>query len=250
MKPLRAIIVDDEGPARRLLARSLAVHPEVIVIGEASNVDEAAQLCHLHSPDVVFLDISMPQKTGFDLISLLKNDTIIIFVTAYSEHAVSAFHVGACDYLLKPFSPERIAQTIERIVAQRTKLDILDSTEKPSVPLRYHADVVIRSNKSLIRLLVSEIAMIKPDREFCHFYLTTGKKYMLFQKISYWENLLPKEQFHRISRFHLVNIKAVIQFDRRERNESVITVKGCEKPIILARAATIKLRALLRTEIR
>ncbi len=249
MKSLTALIVDDEGPARRLLARSLAVHPEITVIGDAGNVDDADKLCRLHSPDVIFLDINMPQKTGFDLIPLLKNNPLIVFVTAYSEYAVNAFHIGACDYLLKPFGPERIAQTIERLISLKAKAGVLESLKPNSAPLSYHSDVVIRSEKSLIRVSVAEIALIKPDREFCYFYLTTGKKYMLFQKISYWEKLLPKAQFHRIGRFHLVNIKAVVQFDRIERNESQVTIKGCEERITLARAATIKLRALMRAKL-
>jgi two-component system LytT family response regulator len=249
MKSLTALIVDDEGPARRLLARSLAVHPEITVIGDAGNVDDAHKLCRLHSPDVIFLDINMPQKTGFDLIPLLKNNPLIVFVTAYTEYAVNAFQVGVCDYLLKPFSPDRIALTVERLVTIKSKTSVLEAFKPSTVPLSYHSDVVIRVDKSLVRVLVAEIAMIKPDREFCYVYLTTGKKYMLFQKISYWEKLLPKVQFHRISRFYLVNIKAVVRFDRLERNESQVIIKGCEDSITLARAATIKLRVLMRAEL-
>jgi two-component system LytT family response regulator len=249
MRSLKALIVDDEGPARRLLARSLAAHSEITVIGDAGNVDDAEQLCRLHSPDVIFLDINMPQKTGFDLVALLKNKPSIVFVTAYSEYAINAFNIGACDYLLKPYSPERIAQTVERLLLNNAKACAKEPLKLDSVSIGYHEDVVIRSEKSLIRVLVAEIALIKPDRDFCYFYLTSGKKYMLFQKISYWEKVLPKEQFCRISRFHLINIKAVIKFDRIERNTSFITIKGFEEHITLPRAATIKLRAVMRGEL-
>ena len=195
MKSLTALIVDDEGPARRLLARSLAVHPEITVIGDAGNVDDADKLCRLHSPDVIFLDINMPQKTGFDLIPLLKNNPLIVFVTAYSEYAVNAFHIGACDYLLKPFGPERIAQTIERLISLKAKAGVLESLKPNSAPLSYHSDVVIRSEKSLIRVSVAEIALIKPDREFCYFYLLQVKSICSFRKYHIGKSYFPRHSF-------------------------------------------------------
>lgn len=117
MKVLRSIIVDDEFSSRRLLARLLSAHAEISVVGKAQSVEEAISLCAQLRPAVIFLDVNMPNQSGFELIALLKEKPDIVFVTAHIDYMSEAFGVGACDYLLKPVSAERLKLAVNRLVA-------------------------------------------------------------------------------------------------------------------------------------
>src|SRR5262249_1929886 len=124
-QPLRAIVVDDEEPARELLRSFLAAMPEISVVAEASTGQEAIEVIQRSAPDVVFLDVQMPQLSGFDVVAALPGDRLplIVFATAYDQYALRAFEVSACDYLLKPFDAQRLAQTVQRVVVRRAQGD-------------------------------------------------------------------------------------------------------------------------------
>ena len=109
-----AIIVDDERLARRELASLLAAHPEVAIVGEAASVDEAAALLRTVEPDIVFLDIQMPRRSGFELLEAADVRGRVVFVTAHDIHAIRAFEVNALDYVLKPFPDERLLAALDR----------------------------------------------------------------------------------------------------------------------------------------
>jgi CheY-like chemotaxis protein len=117
MKALRSIIVDDESSSRRLLAKLLSAHAEISVVGEARSVQDAVSLCAQLRPAVIFLDVNMPKQSGLELVALLKEKPDIVFVTAHTDYMSEAFAVGACDYLLKPVSGERLEITVKRLVA-------------------------------------------------------------------------------------------------------------------------------------
>jgi len=112
---LRALLVDDEAPARKVLEQLLSLHPNVRVIGEANSVANAADLCRDLQPNLVFLDIQLNDEIGFDLLPKLRPVPAVIFVTAHAEFAIRAFEVNAVDYLLKPINPQRLASALERI---------------------------------------------------------------------------------------------------------------------------------------
>ena len=112
--PIKAIIIDDERLARNELKKLLAEHPDILIIDEASNVDEGVEKIDLSRPDLIFLDIQMPGKTGFDLLAELEKAPKVIFTTAYDEFALKAFEVNALDYLLKPVSYDRFKKSVER----------------------------------------------------------------------------------------------------------------------------------------
>ena len=114
---MRALIVDDEPLARKEVRRLLAVHPSIEIVGEASNVDDAEAKIVALVPDLVFLDIEMPDGTGFDLLDRLAVTPQVVFTTAYDQHALRAFDVNALDYLLKPLEPARLAEALARVRA-------------------------------------------------------------------------------------------------------------------------------------
>src|SRR5215207_8268064 len=119
---MRALIVDDERLARKELMKLLEEHPMIEVVGEAMNADEANKMANELNPDLLFLDIQMPGKTGFQLLEELESVPFVVFTTAYDEFAIKAFEVNALDYLLKPIQPERLAETIAKLAEkERTK---------------------------------------------------------------------------------------------------------------------------------
>src|SRR6187399_2206928 len=119
--PIKAIIIDDERLARTELKKLLQEFPDIHVIDEAANVDEGVEKVETQSPDLIFLDIQMPGKTGFDLLGELDKAPHVIFTTAYDEYALKAFEVNALDYLLKPVEPKRLADAIQKLHYQEEK---------------------------------------------------------------------------------------------------------------------------------
>jgi two-component system LytT family response regulator len=113
---MRALIVDDERLAHKELMKLLEDHPGIEVVGEAMNADEALQMVSDLNPDLLFLDIQMPGKTGFQLLEELDSVPVVVFTTAYDEFALKAFEVNALDYVLKPVQAERLAETVSKIM--------------------------------------------------------------------------------------------------------------------------------------
>ena len=111
---MRALIVDDERLARKELIKLLEEHPSIEVVGEAMNADEAEQMIIELNPDLLFLDIQMPGRTGFQLLESLDSAPLVVFTTAYDEFALKAFEVNALDYLLKPIQPERLSEAVQK----------------------------------------------------------------------------------------------------------------------------------------
>lgn len=121
MTRLRAVIVDDEAPARERLASLLSAHTEIEVVGEAPDVEPAADLCRRVDPDIVFLDVQLRTGTGFDLLARLEGAPIVVMVSAYGEHAARAASVQAFDFLSKPINPQHLARTITRAIVRSSR---------------------------------------------------------------------------------------------------------------------------------
>jgi two-component system, LytTR family, response regulator len=116
MTPLRAVIVDDEAPARERLAALLSAHGEIEIVGEAPDVEPAVKLCARVEPDIVFLDVQLRTGTGFDVLARLEGSPIVVVISAFAEHAAKAASLHTFDFLLKPVHPQQLARTIERAI--------------------------------------------------------------------------------------------------------------------------------------
>src|SRR6187455_901623 len=128
---MRALIVDDERLARKELMKLLEEHPSIEIVGEAMNADEAEKMIEELNPDLLFLDIQMPGRTGFQLLESLDSAPLVVFTTAYDEFAIKAFEVNALDYLLKPIQPERLSEAISKLAdKERAKNAALRGPEK------------------------------------------------------------------------------------------------------------------------
>src|SRR6478752_6737934 len=142
--PIKAIIIDDERLARNELKKLLHDHADVEVIDEAANVDEGVEKIELQNPDLIFLDIQMPGKTGFQLLEELERAPHVVFTTAYDEYALKAFEVNALDYLLKPIEPKRLADAMQ-------KLHIAETKENHILPENFNQSILTEADQVFVK---------------------------------------------------------------------------------------------------
>lgn len=204
---MRALIVDDEAPARSKLRRLLGAAGDVEIVGEASTGREAVAAIKRSTPDVVFLDIQMPGLDGFGVLATLPDDApYIVFVTANDQHALRAFEVGAADYLLKPYTPRRFEQVLARARERvATARDRGEMKREPSPALQR---ILVSADGRAVFLAVDRIDRIEAERNYV--VLVSGvDRYRLRATISALAERLDPAQFLRINRSTLVRLDAV-----------------------------------------
>ena len=196
---MKAMIVDDEPLARRELRRLLAEFPEIEIVGEAANIEEAAVGVEQLQPDLLFLDIQMPGGTGFDLLARLENVPHVIFTTAYDHHAVRAFEVNALDYLLKPIEPERLAGAIAR--TRSTKL------ETPAVPTSGPTmeRLFVRDGSRCWFVPLREVSLMVSEGNYVRLHWGKARP-LLARPLSSLEQRLDPGRFFRANRQQIINL--------------------------------------------
>jgi two-component system LytT family response regulator len=214
---VKALIVDDEPLARRELRRLLVAHPEVEVVGEAGNAAEAARAIESLAPDLVFLDIHMPQRSGFELLESLDDLPSVVFTTAHDAHALRAFEVGAIDYLLKPIAPARLAAALTRVQ------DRVRRPERPYAPL--DRPILLRDGERTWLVRLEEVAVFESVGNYAQVHFG-GRRPLLLRSLASLERRLDPERFFRASRRHLVNLAFVERFETGVRGELVAHLRG------------------------
>jgi len=206
---IRALIVDDEPLARTNIAVLLRHDPDISVIGECGSGQEALGEIRLAKPDLLFLDVQMPECDGFDVLELLGSDlpTAIIFVTAYDQYALRAFAAGALDYLLKPFDNARFELALGR-AKQRIRLDRSENDSGEASRNRKLARVVIKSAGEVCFVKVSEIDWIEAADYYACLHVGS-KSLMLRRSMSDLEEDLDPNLFCRVHRSRIVNLERV-----------------------------------------
>ena len=211
MKRYRVLIVDDEAPARRKLARQLSRFDGVELVGEAEDGIRALQLIEEKKPELVMLDIQMPGMTGFDVVRLMQAPRPkVIFVTAYDEYAVRAFEVAAMDYLLKPVSDDRLKEAFTRV--QQIPADptaILDVLEQPT----YTKRLAVRHLKRVKLINVEDIGYITSELRVVYIYDQTGSKHWTHETLDQLQKRLDPEHFFRIHRSSIINLSATFEIE-------------------------------------
>lgn len=204
---MKTAIIDDERLARVELRRLLARHADIEVCGEAANVTEAIELCAREKPALLFLDIEMPGRNGFDLLEALPPPhPRVIFVTAYDEFALRAFEVNALDYLMKPVSAQRLEATLARI---RTEPPAVAPEEEPATELREDDRVFVREGDRCWFVPVSSIPLLEADGNHTRIYLGEARP-LIFRTLTSMEKRLPGRLFLRANRSQLVNLAHVV----------------------------------------
>lgn len=222
---IKTILVDDEKRAITILKGLLDDFEEVEVVGAARSVDEAVPLVLDHKPDLVFLDVQMPGKRGFQLLHELKDYDLlpsVIFVTAYDEYAISAIRHAAFDYLLKPVDPAELKKAIYRFRTQEGKKRTIPDfrPHKIKFPLRSRT----------VFLEPQEIIFVQAEGNYSELFLTENRKQMVSLYLSDVLEKLPSECFLRISRSHAINLNYLSALDRKKR---LCTLKAEEKEYVL-----------------
>jgi two-component system LytT family response regulator len=202
MKKIKVIIVDDERLSREELKRALKEYEDFILLGEAENADDAKDLIEANMPDLIFLDIQMPEKSGFDLLESLDNVPLVLFTTAYNQHAVQAFEVNALDYLMKPIREERFAQAIEKI---RNAITLKSSSNDS---LTNDRKIFIKDGEKRFFVQLNEIYLIESLENYSRVYFQ-DKKALQRRSLRRWEEMLDENTFFRINRIEIVNINYI-----------------------------------------
>lgn len=244
--PLRVLIVDDEEPARALLREYLARLDDVEVVGECANGFEAVKAVAELRPQLLLLDVQMPRLNGFEVLELLPEAPAVVFVTAHDEFALRAFEAHAVDYLLKPFSPERLAEAIRRA---RTRLGqsppvaaaALHRAARPTMP--YLKRVLVREGTRVHVLPVAAIDYVEAQDDTLVLHVA-GARHRKQQTLTALEAQLDPGRFVRIHRTFLLNVERLARLERYAKDSYLaILADGTRLPV--SRAGHARLQQLL-----
>lgn len=235
---MRAIIIDDERLARQELKNLLAAHKEIEVIAECNNAQSAKEKIAELNPDVIFLDIQMPGKSGLELIEEVSALPDVVFVTAYDEYALKAFEVNAYDYLLKPVQPERLAETIK-------KLTLKDAPEKKenTTPLTENDQVFIKDGEKTWFVRLSNIRLFESEGNYVRVYFDNNRP-LILRSLNSLESRLNEKTFFRASRKHIVNLSWVESIETWFNGGLMVKLKGGQE-IEISRRQAVKLKDMM-----
>ncbi len=236
MRKWKAVVVDDEELARKILVEMLTSHPEIEIVAECANGMEAVKAVAEFSPDLLFLDVQMPKLTGFDVLELVDASKLaVIFVTAYDQYAMKAFDVHAVDYLLKPFGRDRFENALARAKTQqpekRPEASSLAASARPAG--QFLERIVVKDGTKVTLIPVNKLDYVEALDDYVS-VVSEGKKQLKQQTISGLETALDPKFFVRIHRSYLVNIERVVRIEPYAKDSKVAVlsngVKAARKP--------------------
>ncbi len=250
---IRTIIVDDEELARERLRRLLASEERIEVVAEASDGRSAVDLIDRLKPDLVFLDVQMPELTGFEVLEALEEATNVVFVTAHDKFAIKAFDVHAIDYLLKPFDRERFQTALERAIAkirknrpEDVKAEIASVLHEMKPAARAPERLLVKAQGRVLVIKVLDIDWVEAADNYVTLHV--GKEaHMMRETLSSLESRLPEEKFMRISRSSIVNVERIQELQPMFHGEYVVLLKNGTK-MTLSRSYRDKLNQLMGRE--
>jgi two-component system LytT family response regulator len=239
----RAIIIDDERLARTELRKLLLDYPEIEVVEEAANVEEGLDKIDQFSPDLIFLDINMPGKSGFDLLQELDRTPHVIFTTAYDEYAVKAFDVNALDYLLKPVEPKRLADAIHKVneVFQKEQHAIQESANRGL--LGETDQVFVKDGERCWFVKLGDIRLFESVGNYAKVFFGNNKP-LILKSLNALEERLDEKVFFRANRKHIVNLRMVEKVESYYNGGLMLELKGGDR-IEVSRRQTVKFKEMM-----
>lgn len=244
---MKAIIIDDERLARAELRKLLQEFPEIEIIDEAANAEEGLTKIENHNPDLIFLDIQMPGKTGFDLLSELDRAPQVIFTTAYDEYALKAFEVNALDYLLKPVEPKRLADAVHKLHASETAGNHQQNHSfSPDVNrslLTENDQVFVKDGERCWFVKLSEIRLFESVGNYAKVFFGPHKP-LILKSLNSLEERLDEKNFFRANRKHIVNLRLIDKIEPYFNGGLLLELKGGEK-IEVSRRQTVKFKEMM-----
>jgi two-component system LytT family response regulator len=229
---LQTLIIEDEELARSLLRSYLKDLPDIELIGECENGFDGVKAINDKKPDLVFLDIQMPKITGFEMLELLDFKPQIIFTTAYDQYALKAFELNAVDYLLKPFSKDRLVAAIEKVKLHIQKGEDASEKFEELSNLRPGEDfidrVVVKDRHKIHIITVDKIRYIESLDDYVMIYTTDGR-HMKQKTMKYFETNLDPKNFIRIHRSYIVQVDNIAEIQQYEKESYIVILKDTAK---------------------
>jgi two-component system LytT family response regulator len=216
---IRALIVDDENPARREMRKLLEAHDDLEVVGEAGSATDAVDLCVQCRPDVIFLDIQMPERTGLETAAqMMGGGSEVVFVTAFDEHALRAFDLAAFDYLLKPVEPERLARTLERLRGE------LPADRGRAQPLTEGDRIFLKGAEGHWFTPLESIRLLQSEGNYTRVFFDEERP-VIGRSLSALEERLPAQMFFRANRAQMINVRWIVSTEEWFSNSLKVRLK-------------------------
>lgn len=241
--PVKAIIIDDERLARTELKKLLQEFPDIEVIDEASNADDGLEKIELLNPDLIFLDIQMPGKTGFDLLQELEKAPRVIFTTAYDEYALKAFEVNALDYLLKPIEPRRLTDAIQKLHFEISKENAGYGGSANRGPLTENDQVFVKDGERCWFVKLNEIRLFESVGNYAKVFFANNKP-LILKSLNALEERLDDRIFFRANRKHIINMRLIEKIEPYFNGGLLVELKGGEK-IEVSRRQTVRFKEMM-----
>lgn len=238
---MKALIIDDERLARAELVKLLEAHNQIEVIGEAVNAEEGINKIEELDPDVIFLDIQMPGKTGFEMLAEVASVPKVIFTTAYSEFAIKAFEVNALDYLMKPIEPKRLADAVEKLLSE----DNRDSSQaNPGKNILTDEDqVFVKDGEKCWFVKLGEVRLFESVGNYAKVYFGANKP-LILKSLNALEERLDDKVFFRANRKHIVNMRMIEKVEPFYNGGLILDLKGGDK-IEVSRRQAVRFKEMM-----
>lgn len=231
---MKALIIDDERLARKELMKLLEDHPSIEIVGEAMNAEEAITMVNDLNPDLLFLDIQMPGKTGFQLLEELDAVPFVVFTTAYDEFALKAFEVNALDYLLKPIQADRLSETVSKILEkEKNKSTAVRNADKK---LGLNDQVFVKDGDRCWFVSLTNVRMFESDGNYIKVYFDNNRP-MIHKSLNALDEKLDERAFFRASRKHIINLSWVEGIEQWFNGGLMVKLKGGDKVEVSRRQA-------------
>lgn len=224
---IKALIIDDEPLARSIVREYLQDHAKIEIIQECNDGFEGVKAIIQYKPNLIFLDIQMPKITGFEMLELLEEKPSVIFTTAFDEYAIKAFEAHAVDYLLKPFTKERFDKALERFFSQapvykkNTEELLQSASQLPSQSER----VVVKTAGKIRIIPVPDILYLEAADDYVKIHTKDGP-FLKNKTMSFFENMLPQDQFVRTHRSYIINVQEITRIDPYEKENHLAILKS------------------------
>lgn len=240
----KAVIIDDERLARNELKKLLSDYPEIEVVAEAANASEGIQRIDEFNPDLIFLDIQMPGKTGFEMLAELERAPHVIFTTAYDEYALRAFEVNALDYLLKPVEPKRLSDAIQKLEHVDEKDSDEDEVQHVARgPLGEYDQVFVKDGERCWFVKLTDIRLFESVGNYAKVFFGTNKP-LILKSLNALEERLDEKIFFRANRKHIVNLRMIEKVEPYFNGGLLLEIKGGEK-IEVSRRQAVKFKEMM-----
>ena len=237
---LKVILIDDERLARNELRRMLSEFSDVEIIGEAANATEGIEKIEALNPDLIFLDIQMPGKSGFDMLSQIDKAPHVIFVTAYDEYALKAFEVNALDYLMKPVEPQRLAEALLK-VRQKNEEEISSYNNRGI--LSENDQVFVKDGERCWFVKLSDVRLFESVGNYAKVFFGTNKP-LILKSLNSLEERLDEKVFFRANRKHIINMRMIEKIEPYFNGGLLLDLAGGEK-IEVSRRQAVKFKEMM-----